>query len=241
MGAAPRWATLALGAARGRRALARGVLAPVSSRSPSATAWTSSAATLRAAPRAPSASRRSAKCLRAWRCIAPRARAGDDIWVSGELGGAALALAHPEIAEAAKRLHVPEPRVELGERLRGLAHAGDRRVRRPRRRSRAHPRALARGRDRASTRASRSLRAFAQLNDPQLEKDCVLSGGDDYELAFTAPRDAAQRDRGACARARPAAHAHRRHPGRQHAPYGARRGGQADGASAAASTTSRSR
>ena len=28
--------------------------------------------------------------------------------------------------------------------------------------------------------------AFAKLANPQLEKDCVLSGGDDYELVFTA-------------------------------------------------------
>src|SRR3989454_745866 len=48
------------------------------------------------------------------------ARPGHDIWVSGELGGEALALAHPEIGEAAKRLHEPEPRVALGERLREL-------------------------------------------------------------------------------------------------------------------------
>jgi thiamine-monophosphate kinase len=31
-------------------------------------------------------------------------------------------------------------------------------------------------------------RAFEGLNNPELEKDCVLSGGDDYELVFTAPR-----------------------------------------------------
>jgi thiamine-monophosphate kinase len=30
---------------------------------------------------------------------------------------------------------------------------------------------------------------FARLAKPDLEKDCVLSGGDDYELAFTAPRE----------------------------------------------------
>ena len=36
------------------------------------------------------------------------------------------------------------------------------------------------------------LAAFAQLNDPQLEKDCVLSGGDDYELAFHRAARAAQ-------------------------------------------------
>ena len=51
------------------------------------------------------------------------ARPGDDVWVSGELGGAALGLARPEIDEAAKRLHLPQPRVELGERLRRLAHS----------------------------------------------------------------------------------------------------------------------
>jgi thiamine-monophosphate kinase len=28
--------------------------------------------------------------------------------------------------------------------------------------------------------------AFRQLGNPELEKDCVLSGGDDYELLFTA-------------------------------------------------------
>jgi thiamine-monophosphate kinase len=27
------------------------------------------------------------------------------------------------------------------------------------------------------------------LNDPNLEKDCVLSGGDDYELLFTVARE----------------------------------------------------
>jgi thiamine-monophosphate kinase len=33
------------------------------------------------------------------------------------------------------------------------------------------------------------LAAFAQLNDGDLEKRCVLSGGDDYELVFTAARE----------------------------------------------------
>jgi len=44
------------------------------------------------------------------------ARAGDDVWVSGELGGAALALQRParaaQFPELARRLHEPEPRVE---------------------------------------------------------------------------------------------------------------------------------
>lgn len=116
------------------------------------------------------------------------ARPGDDIWVSGELGGAALGLSRPEIPEAAKRLHSPEPRVELGERLRRLAHAaidvsdglaGDL----------AH--ILRRSGVGATIEYPRipKCRAFEALNDPQLEKDCVLSGGDDYELVFTAPRE----------------------------------------------------
>jgi len=116
------------------------------------------------------------------------ARPGDDIWVSGELGGAALALAHPEIPEAAKRLHTPEPRVELGERLRRLAHAaidvsdglaGDL----------VH--ILRRSDVGATVEYSLIPRcpAFEALNNPALEKDCVLAGGDDYELVFTAPRE----------------------------------------------------
>jgi thiamine-monophosphate kinase len=110
---------------------------------------------------------------------------GDDIWVSGELGGAALALVHPEIAEAAQRLHRPEPRVELGERLRGLAHAaidvsdglvGD------------LMHVLTRSGVAATVSYAQVPRAaaFRQLGNPGLEKDCVLSGGDDYELLFTA-------------------------------------------------------
>ena len=115
------------------------------------------------------------------------ARAGDDIWVSGELGGAALALVHPEIPEAALRLHRPEPRVELGERLRGLAHAaidvsdglaGDLRhiAERSELGAVVHYADIPRP------------AAFAKLDDEKLERDCVLSGGDDYELLFTAAR-----------------------------------------------------
>ena len=116
------------------------------------------------------------------------ARPGDDIWVSGELGGAALALVHPEIGQAAQRLHRPEPRVELGERLRGLAHAaidvsdglaGD------------LQHILDRSGVGATVRYAQVPRAaaFGPLSSPQLEKDCVLSGGDDYELLFTAAAD----------------------------------------------------
>jgi len=113
------------------------------------------------------------------------AKAGDDIWVSGELGGAALALRRPDIEEVARRLHEPEPRVELGERLRGLAHAaidvsdgltGDL----------GH--VLERSQVGAVLDYERIPRpaALRALGDRELERDCVLSGGDDYELVFTA-------------------------------------------------------
>jgi thiamine-monophosphate kinase len=60
------------------------------------------------------------------------AKPGDDIWVSGELGDARLALAalRHEIAlteidlkQIENRMHQPIPRVELGTHLRGLATA----------------------------------------------------------------------------------------------------------------------
>ena len=116
------------------------------------------------------------------------AQPGDDIWVSGELGGAALGLAHPEIADAARRLNAPEPRVELGERLRRLAHsaidvsdglAGDLAhiLRRSGVAAKVHYDLIPRP------------RAFAALKNVELEERCVLSGGDDYELLFTAPSE----------------------------------------------------
>ena len=84
----------------------------------------------------------------------------------------------------ARRLHMPEPRVELGERLRRLAHAaidvsdglaGDL----------GH--ILERSQVAATVEYERIPRGdfFRKLDKPELEKDCVLSGGDDYELLFT--------------------------------------------------------
>ncbi len=124
------------------------------------------------------------------------ARAGDDVWVSGELGGAALALAAREgrarleaVDETAlfMRLDAPKPRVALGERLRALAsacidvsdgfaadlgHILERSSVGARIRYEALPRAS----------------AFARLNEAELERRCVLAGGDDYELVFTATK-----------------------------------------------------
>ena len=60
------------------------------------------------------------------------ARVGDTIWVSGELGAAALALRHLQnkivlpsdaLARCASRLHDPSPRVSLGLALQGIANS----------------------------------------------------------------------------------------------------------------------
>ena len=117
------------------------------------------------------------------------ARPGDDVWVSGELGGAALALAQPGIAEAERRLHEPEPRVALGERLRGRASAAID-VSDGFAQDLGH--ILERSGCGAQVQYERlpKCAAFARIAQPRLERKYVLSGGDDYELVFTAPQAA---------------------------------------------------
>jgi thiamine-monophosphate kinase len=115
------------------------------------------------------------------------ARSGNDVWVSGALGGAALALLRPKLRSVADRLHRPQPRVPLGEALRGVATAcidvsdglaGDL----------GH--ILERSRVGARVEFARIPRPAAFEQFKGLEKQCVLSGGDDYELLFTAARAA---------------------------------------------------
>ena len=118
------------------------------------------------------------------------ARAGDDVWVSGELGGAALGarrIPHDR-RTLAQRLHAPSRASSSASACGGLAHAaidlsdglaGDL----------GHIlRALAAlGARRIRTHsAPQGLRGAARIRE--LEKNCVLSGGDDYELLFTAPQ-----------------------------------------------------
>lgn len=124
------------------------------------------------------------------------ARPGDDIWVSGELGGAALALAQAQgkvglaaadAAAARKRLDEPQPRVELGERLRGLANAAI---------DVSDGLAADLGHLLRRSGVGATLHyahlpmppALVRLDDAALQRRCVLSGGDDYELVFTAPQ-----------------------------------------------------
>lgn len=126
------------------------------------------------------------------------ARAGDEVWVSGTLGDARLALdafrgsvsLPQQVFDAARlRLEAPQPRVALGRALRGIATAaidisdgllGD----------------LQHVLDRSGVGATVEAAAARKLlaaagGDFALPPDhvdaLVLAGGDDYELAFTAP------------------------------------------------------
>ena len=130
------------------------------------------------------------------------ARPGDDIYVSGTLGDARLALEALQghitlpadvLAAARLRLEQPTPRVALGQALRGVASSaldvsdgllGDL----------GHIlRASGTGAC-IDTSITTDLIAISALPisargqfDPELLHQCTLAGGDDYELAFTAP------------------------------------------------------
>lgn len=125
------------------------------------------------------------------------AQEGDDIWVSGELGLGAMALREklkgdlglpPQVlADGLRKLEYPEPRVELGLALHGLAHAAidvsdgwlaD----------------LGHILERSNKGAelwfeelpTHDWLAAQRYQYPEL----IAAGGDDYELTFTAPPSA---------------------------------------------------
>ena len=122
------------------------------------------------------------------------ARPGDEIWVSGKPGLAALGLAHlqgrcrltePALAECLSALQRPQPRVALGLRLRGLASAAidvsDGLL--------ADLGHVLKQSGVAATVNDAQLpaAALAGCEDAALAHDCLLAGGDDYELLFTVP------------------------------------------------------
>ena len=125
------------------------------------------------------------------------ARAGDDIYVSGTLGDARLALevfrgtlSLPEAVfnDCRTRMEQPSPRVALGMALRGIASAaadisdgllGDL----------GHVLGQSGVGARLQADVCEQLLASRDAIALPLEwvRTCVLSGGDDYELVFTAP------------------------------------------------------
>jgi thiamine-monophosphate kinase len=120
------------------------------------------------------------------------AGAGDDIWVSGTLGDAALGLAvlqgELEAAEAAstfliERYRLPRPRRALGQALRGLASAAI---------DISDGMIADLGHILETSGVGAELHADALLLSPAARdlpgaRDAALAGGDDYELLFTAP------------------------------------------------------
>lgn len=122
------------------------------------------------------------------------AKSGDEIWVSGTVGDAALVLAHlqgrTQLAERdarqlAQRLHQPQPRVRLGQALLGVAHSAidisdglladlEHVLEASRVGAELHWPALP-----ASVELHRYL-------DRAVARQAMLAGGDDYELCFTA-------------------------------------------------------
>jgi thiamine-monophosphate kinase len=114
------------------------------------------------------------------------AQAGNDVWVSGSVGRAALGLAHlqgrhvldePARGEYLAALHRPQPRVALGLALRGLATSA----------IDVSDGLLADlGHILDESKASADMN-IPGLPAPGIERDCFLAGGDDYELVFTTP------------------------------------------------------
>ena len=114
------------------------------------------------------------------------AKAGDSIWVSGRPGRAALGLAHlqgrtvltePLLGDCLAALHRPQARVELGLALRSIASSA----------IDVSDGLLA---DIAHILEQSKLGARLRIRGlpaNELERNCVLAGGDDYELAFSAP------------------------------------------------------
>lgn len=212
MGAKPRWATLALalprvdekwlaGFARGFMALARrhrvDLIGGDTTRGP----LTISVQIMGEVP--------AGKALRR-----DGAKVGDDIWISGRLGDAGMALdvikgkgksairVKPrDLRVLEQRLHAPEPQVALGLALRGIAHSAidisdgllaD--VGHICERS-----GVAAIIEWEAIPSSPVVRAHAQTDRGARS---LLSGGDDYELCFTAPPSRRSRVAAAAARVR---------------------------------------
>lgn len=124
------------------------------------------------------------------------AKADDDIWVSGTLGSAALGLAHLQnkislegdvVDHCLQALHKPEPRIALGLALRDKANScidvSDGLL--------ADLGHILKASKLGAVVALDAIACHDYLHsclDQPMMQQCVLAGGDDYELVFTAPQ-----------------------------------------------------
>ena len=139
------------------------------------------------------------------------ARVGDDVWLSGETGAASLAVALRrgeleldaigtiDATACALRLDQPEPRVALGRALRTVASSAI---------DVSDGLAADLGHIAERSRVAIMLEwhqmpipTVLRHLDTKRQQQAVLAGGDDYELAFTAAPDAAERVRKAADKA----------------------------------------
>ncbi len=123
------------------------------------------------------------------------AKAGDDLWLSGELGNAALglqqlqgkqSLPEPYVHQALADLHTPQPRCALGLALRDIASScidlSDGLLA-----DLGHIlKASEVGAHLSLNRCPVNPAIANQMSDPDIQT-AVLAGGEDYELCFTAP------------------------------------------------------
>ncbi len=128
------------------------------------------------------------------------AKVDDDIWISGKIGSAAVGLAHLQkkivleessLANALNALHLPRPRVALGLALQNIAHSC----------IDISDGLLA---DLGHVLVASNVGAHLMFETMPVEhylrlnlqdamvQQAILTGGDDYELCFTAPKDQRQ-------------------------------------------------
>jgi len=124
------------------------------------------------------------------------AQVGDDIWVSGCVGDARLTLAalryeiklpEEDFKQIESRMHTPTPRIELGIKLRGVANAaldisdgllGD--LQHILKQSQVSAEVFLEQLPKSAT---------LQKQSESIQNQFAATGGDDYEICFTAPLD----------------------------------------------------
>ncbi|MEI8385017.1 MAG: thiamine-phosphate kinase [Nitrosomonadaceae bacterium] len=123
------------------------------------------------------------------------AKAGDDVWISGQLGDAALVIAHTrqqiildpeEVSCCLPALNTPVARIALGKRLIGLAHSAI---------DISDGLLADLGHILEQSKVSATIEMSAIKCSAVMQRhlphptaiSCLMAGGDDYELCFTVP------------------------------------------------------